>query len=191
MKHLLTALLAIVFFAVNAEAAPSYSSTVSQARNLRKSEVKLAKAIAKLSAADREKLKNKLAALGADSDADGASDIFEHARGSNVCSADSDSDGIPDGEDGYENDDNKQGDVEGKGTVTSFTDPSLVVGGKTFTVTDTTKFEHGLSSKADLVAGTCVKIEAYVDASNVNIAKKIGGSSRCSGSNGGGGGHDD
>jgi hypothetical protein len=182
MKHLLTALLAIVFFAVNAEAAPSYRSTVSQAKNLRKSEIKLAKAIAGLSAASREKLKAALASLGGDSDADGVSDIFERARGSNICDSDSDDDGIKDDDDGYENDDNKQGEVEVRGDVTSFNDPSLVVGGKTFTVTGTTVFRRGVTSKADLQTGTCIKVEGYVDASNVNIARKIEGSTRCGGS---------
>ncbi|MEN9846654.1 MAG: hypothetical protein RIS36_1801 [Pseudomonadota bacterium] len=184
MKHLLTALLAVVFFAVNAEAAPSYRSTLSSAKNLRKSELKLAKAVAGLSSPDREKLKRALGSVGGDSDGDGVSDLYERARHSNVCNPDSDGDGIDDSDDGYERDDDKQGEVEVRGAVTSFEDPSLVVGGKTFTVTDTTRFRRGVSSKADLVAGTCIKVEGYVDASNVNIATKIEGSSGCSGGSG-------
>ena len=191
MKHLLTALVALVFFAVNAEAAPSYRSTLSSAKNLRKSELKLAKAVANLSSADREKLKRALSALGVDSDADGVSDLFERTRGSNVCDADSDDDGINDREDGYERDDDKQGEVEVRGAVTSFEDPSLVVGDKTFTVTDTTRFRRGVSSKADLVAGKCIKVEGYVDASNANIATKIEASSRCSGGSGDDNSNDD
>ena len=109
------------------------------------------------------------------------SDIFEHARGSNACDADSDDDGVNDREDGYERDDDKQGDLEAKGSITSFNDPTLIVGGKTFTVTDGTTFRRGLSSKSDLKAGTCIKVEGYVDASNVNIAQKIEGSSSCGG----------
>jgi hypothetical protein len=184
MKHLLTSLVALVFFAVNAEAAPSYRSTLSSAKNLRKSELKLAKAVGSLSAADREKLKRALASLGVDSDADGVSDLFERTRGSNVCDADSDDDGIDDREDGYERDDDRQGEVEVRGSVTSFEDPSLVVGGKTFTVTDATRFRRGVSAKADLVAGKCIKVEGYVDPSNANIATKIEGSTRCSGGTG-------
>lgn len=183
MKHLLSALLAVLFFAVNAEAAPSYRSTAASAKNLRKAELKLAKAIAGLSATDREKLKNALSSLGVDSDSDGVSDIFERARGSNVCDSDSDDDGINDDDDGYENDDNKQGEVEARGAITSFEDPSLVVAGKTFTVTGATTFRRGVGSKDDLQPGTCIKVEGYVDASNVNIAKKVEGSTRCSGSN--------
>jgi len=181
MKHLLIALFTLAFLAVNAEAAPSYRSTLSSAKSLRKSELKLAKAIASLSPADREKLKKALSSLGLDSDADGVSDLFERVRGSNVCDADSDDDGINDREDGYETDDDRQGEVEVRGAVTSFEDPSLVVGGKTFSVTVTTRFRRGVSSKADLVAGTCIKVEGYVNASNVNIATKIEGSDRCSG----------
>lgn len=191
MKHLLTSLVALVFFAVNAEAAPSYRSTVSAAKNLRKSELKLAKAVASLSPADREKLKKALASLGVDSDADGVSDLFERTRGSNVCDADSDDDGINDREDGYERDDDKQGEVEVRGTVTSFEDPSLVVGGKTFTVTDTTRFRRGVSSKDGLVAGKCIKVEGFVDASNANIATTIEGSGRCGGDSDDDGGRDD
>jgi hypothetical protein len=181
MKHLLTALLAITFFAATAQAAPSYRSTVSSAKNLRKSELKLAKAIAGLSAADRAKLKGALAKIGVDSDLDGVSDIFERARGSNVCDADSDDDGLDDREDGYEGDDDKRGEVEAKGSITAFNDPTLTVAGKSFTVTGTTLFRRGVSSKVDLVAGTCIKVEGYIDASNVNIAQKIEGSSRCGG----------
>jgi hypothetical protein len=191
MKHLITALLVTSFFAMSAEATPSYRSTLSSAKNLRKSELKLAKAISSLSAADREKLKTALASLGIDSDADGVSDLFERVRGSNVCDADSDDDGIDDRNDGYEKDGDKQGEVEIRGSVTSFDDPSLVVGGKTFVVTNSTFFRRGISSKAGLVAGACVKVEAYVDASNVNIAKKIEASDRCGGSGGRGDSNDD
>ncbi len=182
MKRTLIALLAILMCTVSAEAAPSYRSTVSSAKNLRKSEVKLAKAIAGLSVADREKLKTALASLGVDSDADGVSDIFERARGSNICDNDSDDDGVRDDDDGYENDDNKRGEVEVRGAVTSFEDPSLVVGSKTFTVTATTLFRRGVSSKADLVEGACIKVEGFIDASNLNIARKIEASTRCAGS---------
>lgn len=187
MKHILTALLAVVFFAVNAEAAPNYRSTISSAKSLRKLELRLAKAVAGLSYADREKLKRALASLGVDSDGDGVSNLYEGIRGSNVCDPDSDGDGIDDREDGYERDGDKHREVEARGAVTSFEDPSLVVGGKTFTITDTTRFRRGVSSKADLVAGTCIKVEGYVDTSNVNIATKIEASSRC----GGGSGDDD
>ncbi|MEY4667955.1 MAG: hypothetical protein RL518_654 [Pseudomonadota bacterium] len=191
MNRIFVALLAVIFFAVNADAAPNYRSTLSSARNLRRSEVRLAKAIAKLSATDREKLKTAAASLGLDSDSDGVSDLFEKARGSGICDADSDDDGVSDGDDDYENDDDKQGEVEAKGSITSFTDPSLVVAGKTFTVTSTTQFRRGVSSKADLVSGKCVKVEGYVDASNVNFATKIEGERGCGGSGGGDDGDDD
>ena len=190
IKRTLIALLAILMCTASAEAAPSYKSTVASAKNLRKSEVKLAKAIAGLSVADREKLKTALASLGVDSDADGVSDIFERARGSNICDNDSDDDGVRD-DDGYEHDDNKRGEVEVRGAVTSFEDPSLVVGGKTFTVTATTLFRRGVLSKADLVEGACIKVEGFIDASNLNIARKIEASTRCAGSGGSDDSNDD
>jgi hypothetical protein len=181
MKRIGIILMALFLFTLPAEAAPSYKSTLSSAKSLRKSELKLAKAISSLSTADREKLKKALAAVGLDSDKDGVSDIFERARGSGVCDADSDDDGIEDHKDGYENDDNKMGEVEAKGPVVSFTDPTLVVGTKTFTVTGTTTFRRGVSSKADLAVGACIKVEGYTNASNVTIATKIEKYARCSG----------
>ena len=181
MKYISTALCALVLFALPAQAAPSYKGALSSAKSVRKSEVKLAKTIGSLSAADREKLKQALASVGPDSDNDGVSDLFEQVRGSNLCNADSDNDGIDDSHDDYENDDNRTGGAEAKGTVTSFTDPTLVVNGTTFTVTDTTRFRKGLSSKADLTTGTCVKVEGYVDPSNLNIATKIEKESDCGG----------
>jgi hypothetical protein len=185
MKRIVLALCVCVFSCLAAHAAPSYKSTLSSAKNLRKSEVKLAKSIASLSATDREKLKAALASLGVDTDKDGVSDIFEKARGSNICDTDSDDDGVDDRDDGYEDNDGRLGEVESKGSVTSFTDPTLVVGGKTFTVTATTAFRRGVSSKADLVTGACIKVEGYTDASNINIATKVEKYDRCGGRNGG------
>jgi len=185
MKQILLALCLCVFSCLSAHAAPSYKSTLSAARNLRKSEVRLAKSIASLSTADREKLKAALASLGVDTDKDGVSDIFEKARGSNLCDTDSDDDGVDDRDDGYEDNDDRLGEVEAKGTVTSFADPTLVVGGKTFSITATTVFRRGVSSKADLVAGACIKVEGYTDASNINVATKVEKYDRCGGSSGG------
>lgn len=191
MKQVLVALFVCVFSCVSAYAAPSYKSTLSAARNLRKSEIRLAKSVASLSAADRQKLKTALASLGVDTDKDGVSDIFEKARGSNLCDTDSDDDGLNDKDDGYEDNDDRLGEVEAKGTVTSFTDPTLVVGGKTFTVTATTAFRKGVSSKANLVAGACVKVEGYTDSSNINIATKVEKYDRCGGGRGDDDGSDD
>jgi hypothetical protein len=184
MKRIFLVLGLYLLLTSTANAAPSYKSTLSAARNLRKSEVKLAKSIAGLSAADREKLKTALASLGVDTDKDGVSDLFEKARGSNICDNDSDDDGVDDNDDGYEDDQNRLGEVESKGAVTSFQDPTLIVGGKTFTVTATTSFRKGVSSKADLVTGACIKVEGYTDPSNVNIATKVEKYDRCSGGNG-------
>lgn len=181
MQRIFLAVCLCLLFSASASAAPSYKSTVSAAKTLRRSEVRLAKSIASLSTADREKLKIALASLGLDTDKDGVSDLFEKARGSNICDSDSDDDGVDDKDDGYEDDNNRLGEVEAKGTVTSFNDPALVVGGKTFTVTATTSFRRGVSSKADLVTGACIKVEGYSDTSNINIATKVEKYDRCNG----------
>jgi hypothetical protein len=179
MKRLLASLVALVFFAVSAEATPSYRGTSSMAKSLRRSEIRLAKAIAGLKPTERERLKKALSSLGVDSDTDGVSDIFERARGSNVCDADSDDDGIDDSEDGYEKDDDKQGEVEVRGRITSFNDPIIVIGSKSFTVTNRTRFRRGVASRADLTEGRCVKVEGYTDLSGVSFATKVEASSRC------------
>jgi cytochrome c556 len=191
MKQILLALCISVLSCISAQAAPSYQSTVSAAKNLRKSELKLAKSIASLSPADREKLKAALATLGVDTDKDGVSDIFEKARGSNICDSDSDDDGINDKEDGYEDDNNKLSEVEVRGAITSFSDPTLVVGDKSFTITPTTTFRKGISSKGDLVAGACVKVEGFTNSSNITVALKVEKSVRCNGSDDGHNGKDD
>jgi hypothetical protein len=179
MNYSLSILSALFLFAVTADAAPKYRDALSSARTIRKSEIKLAKTIAKLSSADREKLKKALGSLGLDSDKDGVSDIFERGRGSEVCDADSDDDGVDDREDGFENDDNRLAEVEARGRITSFNESILVVGSKSFTVTATTAFRKGVSSQADLVAGACIKVEGYTTTSNVTIAKKIEEDFRC------------
>lgn len=181
MARFLFAVCVCVAFAFPAYAAPSYKSTLSAARNLRKSEVKLAKSIAALTPSEREKLKTALASLGVDTDKDGVSDIYEKARGSDLCDGDSDDDGVNDREDDHEEDDSKLGEVEAKGAIVSFSNPTLVVGGKTFVVTASTSFRKGVSSKADLVAGACIKVEGYTDASNINTASKIEQYDRCGG----------
>ncbi len=191
MTRLIVTLFAIFCLAcvsVTAEAAPSYRSALSAAKKVRKAERDLAKKVRGLSITDRARLKRATSTsyYGDDSDGDGVRDTYERARGSNVCDADSDDDGINDDDDGYENDDDKQGEVEVRGTVTSFEDPTLIVAGRTFTITGATSFRRGISSKSQLTSGLCIKVEGYVDASNVNIARKIEGSSRCSG-----GGSDD
>jgi len=181
MSRPLLAFFVSLAFSLSAHAAPSYRATLSSARNLRKSEVRLAKSIAALSAADRERLKTALRALGVDSDSDGVSDIFEKARGSGLCDSDTDDDGIDDRDDDYEKDEDRTGEVESKGSVTSFEDPTLIVGGKTFTITSSTRFRRGVSSKEDLAVGVCVKVEGYAQTSGGNVATKVEGYSRCSG----------
>lgn len=191
MRRIILAFALCLLISTTANAAPSYKSTLSAARNLHKSETRLAKSIASLSTADREKLKAALASLGVDTDKDGVSDLFEKARGSDICDSDSDDDGIDDRNDGYEDDQNKLGEVEAKGSVTSFVDPTLIVGGKTFLVTATTSFRKGVSSKADLSTGACIKVEGYTDTSNINVATKVEKYDRCGGGSGGDGGNGD
>jgi hypothetical protein len=114
-----------------------------------------------------------------DSDGDGVSDILEGALKSSRCDADSDDDGIDDDEDSDEDNADSDGDghndgneIGAKGKITSFTDPTLVDGGKSFTVTANTTFRGIGFDKSDLVANLCVEVEGHVEGS-ANIADKI------------------
>jgi len=136
--------------------------------------------VAKLSVADKAKLKTSM--KGDDSDSDGIPDLVESAIGSNLCSGDSDSDGLDDSVDDHEDnpDSNKDGnpdgrdgqDSEAKGNVASYSGRVLVVAGKSFTVTDSTLFRGRQFSEAGLVAGVCVEVKGRV-VSGANIADSI------------------
>jgi hypothetical protein len=179
MKHIPLTLLALIACISTAEAAPSYQSARKEARSIIAAEKKFEKLVAKLSAADREKLKAALAKIDDDSDGDGSSDLYEFARGSSRCDADSDDDGIDDGEDQYEDSRDGDGDghddtneVKAKGRIVSFADPTLVVADKTFNVTPQTTFRGRNFSKASLVAGTCVEAEGHLEG-GIAVADKI------------------
>jgi hypothetical protein len=175
---LLTALLALIVISVSpAYASPRYTAAKQSAERVKKDERELAKRIARLSATERAKLKRAFKAL--DSDGDGVSDILEGAIKSSRCDADSDDDGVDDGDDSDEDNADSDGDghndgneIGAKGNITSFTDPTLVVGGKTFTLTATTTFRGTGFDKSDLVAGICIEVEGHVEGAT-NIADKI------------------
>jgi hypothetical protein len=175
---LLTALLALIVIAVSpASASPRYTAAKQSAERVKKDEKELARRFARLTATERAKLKAAFRAL--DSDGDGVSDILEGAIKSSRCDADSDDDGVDDGDDSDEDNADSDGDghndgseVEAKGKVISFTDPILVVGGKSFTVTATTTFRGTGFDKSDLVAGLCIEVEGHTDGAST-IADKI------------------
>lgn len=156
-----------------------YAAARAQARNIVRQQKSFKKLVGKLSVADRESLKTAVAAIDSDSDGDGSSDLMEGARASKLCAIDSDGDGVIDGHDDYENNPDGDGDghpdgteAKGKGAITSFVDPTLEVGGKTFTVVDATIFKGRNFTKASLAAGVCVEVEGHID-TGVNIADKI------------------
>ncbi len=177
MKLLTTLSALVLIVASPAYASPQYTSAKQAAERVKKDEKDLARKAARLSAADKSKLKT--AFKGTDSDNDKLPDILERAFKSDSCGKDSDGDGLTDYEDPNENNPDSDGDghsdgteVSAKGTVTSFTDPTLVVGGKTFTVTASTTFKGTGFDKSALVAGLCIDVEGHVDGAD-NIADKI------------------
>lgn len=177
MKILTSLLALLAISATPVLAAPRYTSAKQAADKVSKDEKDLARKISRLSATERAKL--KAAIKGLDSDGDGVSDIVERGLGSSRCDADTDDDGLPDGEDSNEENPDSDGDghndgseVGAKGNVTSFADPTLVVDGKTFTVTDSTTFRGSGFDKSDLTAGLCIEVEGHVEGAG-NIADKI------------------
>jgi hypothetical protein len=182
MQKVFLALVVTLLYSLSAHAAPSVSVARSEARNLARSQAKFARTVARLNAAQRKQLKSLTATTGKDSDNDGVSDIFEGARGSDLCDTDSDDDGVSDGEDNYEENGDKTEDYQAKGPITSFADPTLVVNGETFTVSEWTAFRAPLASKDDLEIGLCVEVEGYKTGSGGSFAKKIKKSGDCGGS---------
>jgi hypothetical protein len=175
---ILTAL--IVFLLTSASpafAGPRYTAAKRAADKVKSAEKDLSRKFKKLNASDKAKLKSSF--KGGDADSDGVPDIIEGAIGSSSCSADSDSDGLPDGEDSFENDSDSNDDghpdgteTQAKGSITSFADPLLTVGGKVFVVNGDTRFEGHSFSQADLQPGICVEVEGHTDGAN-SIADKI------------------
>jgi hypothetical protein len=151
-------------------AGPRYSAAKKEAQKIKQAERKLAKRIARLSEADRKRLKSEFSST--DSDADGVSDIIEGALGSNRCDADSDDDGFSDSDDYNEDtpgaddgspgsDDSNPGssEFETKGLIASFDDPTLVIGNNTYTITPATDFIGTGFAKDDLRSGLCVEVK--------------------------------
>jgi hypothetical protein len=141
-----------------ASAAPKSKAVIAAAKTAVQKRSQFKRSFQRLS--DTEKAKVKLAIkrnaarFGEDDDDDGLPDIYEDADGSNSCNSDSDQDGTPDGEDSDE------GEGEYKGTVTSYTAPTLVVNGVTLSVTSATSFED--MNEEDLTAGACIEVKGRI-----------------------------
>jgi hypothetical protein len=174
MKYLLAFIFALSCLIHPAAASPRADAAKRLAQKIQRDQSELAKQMKRLSVKERTTLKRALK-RGTDSDGDGVNDIVEGAIGSNRCDADSDDDGFDDSEDGAENDDSSSGDdssddngngsdspsteVEVKSRITSFNDPNLLVGGKTFVVDQSTVFRGPNFGKEDLEAGMCVEVK--------------------------------
>ena len=165
MPRLMLSLVIAFLYIAPAHAGPTLASARSEARNLAAKEKNFARTLSRLSAANRVKLKSLLGKTGGDSDNDGVSDIFEKARGSNLCNSDSDGDGINDDKDN--NEDSQE--IETKGEVVSFDGSALVVGTTTFTVNDSTTLRP---SNLEITAGICVEVKGHKEGDS-NIADRV------------------
>jgi hypothetical protein len=165
-----------------AYAGPGFAPARREAQKIKQAERKLAKRIAKLSESDRKRLKSEFSST--DSDGDGVSDIIEGAIGSNRCDADSDDDGFDDSNDydedtpgadddepGSGDDDSGRVEFEAKGEIVSFDDPSLVIGNRTYTLTQATQFIGTGFTKEDLQAGLCVEVKGLRDDSQREVTR--------------------
>jgi hypothetical protein len=186
MKLLLAFFSLILAVCPQAYAAPKYTQAKQAATKVTKAQKDFSRKVSRLSDADKAKLKSSF--KGTDSDGDGVADSIEAGIGSNVCGRDSDSDGLDDGQDDSETNPDHNGDgtpdgsdgqeVEARGTITTYNDPTLVVSGKSFTLTDSTRFDSEGLSKGDLTVGLCVEVQGHATTSG-NIADKIERKGHC------------
>ena len=145
---------------VAANAGPRLNAVQREVVNISRAEKRLARQLARLSAAERVRLKSRR--IGLDSDLDGVSDIVEGAIGSNRCDSDSDDDGFDDKSDSNEDSpgsDDGLAEFEVKGLIDSFSDPVLQLKGATYTLSDSAQFVGIGFTKEDLQAGACVELK--------------------------------
>lgn len=188
MSRIAIALIAsILLFAFSAQAETKVGAARSAVRRVQNDIRDLSRKVGKLTPAQKAQLKRAL--RGTDSDGDGIPNFFEDSVGSNSCDTDSDNDGVDDDDDNYEddsdgdNDGHQDGDeVEKRGEISGFNDPSFMVGGQAFLLSSSTRFKRGIR-RTDLEDGVCVKVQGHKEGSDV-IADEI---ERCRG----GGGSDD
>lgn len=165
-------MLSIAFCVSSVMAETSEQQAVSSAKRV-KAEIKLLRKLAR-----KSKVRIALAALSSrgwdDSDSDGLSDVLEDAMGTNSCDDDSDHDGISDhdeGSSGSNPDDSSSGEIELKDFITAITDTTVTVGGKVFTVSDSTEFERGATSLASFHVGDKVEISGRLVSGLLTIRK--------------------
>jgi len=188
MKVITTILPLLLLTASTAYGDRRYTSAKQAAERVKRDEAELARRTRLLSIEDRLRLKTSF--RGRDSDQDGISDIMEGALGSSRCDSDSDDDGIGDSTDRNErnrsddqsssggnsrDDSSRPGsrfEIEARGRITSFVDPEVTVGGKTFIISAETFFRDPGFSKEDLVVGLCIEIEGHTHGS-VIVAEKV------------------
>jgi len=197
-KQLVIALFIFTLAAAVAEnsAAQSGGNKLRQASQTLKSftrfQRKLQQRLSGLSAAQFAELLSRQQNLD-DTDGDGLPDALE-AESDDVCSSDSDNDGVLDGQevsDGTDpNDDDSDDDGIGdgserevKGVITELTAAVIVVGGQTFTLTSSTRY-IGRSDEAlqasDFAAGECVEVEGHALGDGSFTANKVKKEDDCS-----------
>ncbi len=169
-----------VLIASPAHAGPQLKKARSEALAVLRAEQRLAKAVARLSFAEKRALK-KGRALGKDSDKDGIPDIVEGAIGSGRCDVDSDDDGVSDDSDEQEKTPGSVGGAtsfELKGLVQSFADPVVTIGGVSYTLASNASFGNKGFSKSDILPGVCVEVEGF-KSDEVSTVTKIKGDDDC------------
>ena len=173
VMRILLACVLIFMVAGTAVAAPSSKSVISQERNVLRQQRKLQRSFSRLDAARKAAVIAARSGRSDDSDLDGVPDNLEDSLGR--CDADSDDDGLDDGDE-YENgsdpdDDDSDDDghsdgneFEVHGLIASKASDSLVVSGQTYLVLESTEMlddDNNPVSYSFFEVGDCVEVEGH------------------------------
>lgn len=171
-----TILLSLCTLSVAYAAPEDFAKAKRALGQIKRGEKALQRAAKRLTANEKERLKQQ--ARGDDSDSDGLENRLEKAFGSDLCNEDTDGDGVNDRDDRDEDNYDSDGDgvpdgleVEVEGRITSFNAPILTVASTSGQITATTVFYRGLTSQADLIPGLCIEAEGRRDGVTFIIEK--------------------
>jgi len=165
-------ILSMLMVTSGVSAVPNSNGKLQAAQNDVKAYKKILKRLAKLSPAVLQSLlaKNSVATL-TDSDSDGLPDLFEDFEDTDACDDDSDNDGISDGDEGNggsDPGDDDEGEINITGAITAITSTTVTVGSYTCTTDGSSTFGDK-SGLADYIVGDNVELECELKSSVLTL----------------------